>query len=310
MSPAGRCGVLPPAALHTVFPSNSRMIEAMCLSGFRPRGRHLRAVASQPLFESPGPKKVSCLSSVNVADCSEVCAGRTHRRQARRAGAWRACPLPEEGELSWDSGDDTAWPARDGRGVAEQPWACPSCTFENSALLPACEMCEQPRKAPLLKMQSQGMQASIDSSLEWPSLGSASPCGEASAEDASWVDAGGDLAESELDGWSVTSDAGVEALETWSAASEAPAPPASWAALVAHGRGGGDPCPQRSVAPRGLAMCWQPRRRLGSGAPISQPGCCDRYDSDEDVPVQQLEERRLYPKISRGKTQRLRLKNV
>lgn len=309
--PERRCGALPLAALQTVFPSNSRMIEAFCLSDFKPRSRRMNALAAQPLFESPGPKKVSRLSKVNATDCSEVYAGRVHRRQARRAGAWRPCPLSEEDELSWDSEDDTAWLVRDGRSAAEQPWACLTCTFENSVLLPACEMCEQPRGAPLLKLQSPGRrQAWLDSSSEWPSLDLALPCGAASAEDASWVDAGEERAESELDGWSVTSGAAVTALDSWSVASEAAAQPASWAALVSHSGGGSEQRPRLTVAPRCLRTRRQPGRRFAGDPPVAQHGRSGSCDYEEDGLAEQLEERRLYPKISRGRTQRLRLKNV
>jgi len=140
----------------------------------------------------------------------------------------------------------------------------------------------------------------------WPSLGAQQyPHHDVASQCSSWLDVAEleNLAESDLDGWSVTSEAALEGLDSWSVASEPPPKALSWATVAAKNHSF---C---TVAPKPVArptLQREQQRRIfarEASAGGKDIGCTER----EDEAVQQLEERRLYPTTSRGSIQTCRL---
>jgi hypothetical protein len=85
------------------------------------------------------------------------------------------------------------------RAESERPnWICGQCTFENSGLLPLCEMCEAPsslgrvKTAAVGRLQQQLLPEDRDSVKAWPSLAQAGHHGVEpqweTVSDTSWLD--------------------------------------------------------------------------------------------------------------------------
>mmetsp|Transcript_10549 Transcript_10549/g.37033 ORF Transcript_10549/g.37033 Transcript_10549/m.37033 type:complete len:346 (-) Transcript_10549:319-1356(-) len=311
-----RFGTPAPAMLATVFPSNSKMVEALCLVSAAAKRRPELPKAFE--FEALQPKKPSRLPKANYADFPEAHFVQRGAGKCRPGKAWMPRSLPEDEVLSWTS-DDEEEHVQDGgsdaSAAAPTQWACPRCTFANSSLLPACEVCEH--AGPKLSGTESSAVACNSScalapvaprshALMWPSLGAQqSPHHDVASQCSSWLDVAEleNLAESDLDGWSVTSEAALEGLDSWSVASEPPAKALSWAAVAAQNpsscnvatKPGDRPALQRDQHRRMLA-----RKALAAGKAIGS------MESEYET-VQQLEGRRLYPTTSRGSAQRRRL---
>eukprot|EP00444_Apocalathium_aciculiferum_P004273 CAMPEP_0183389570 /NCGR_PEP_ID=MMETSP0370-20130417/5005_1 /TAXON_ID=268820 /ORGANISM="Peridinium aciculiferum, Strain PAER-2" /LENGTH=345 /DNA_ID=CAMNT_0025568845 /DNA_START=49 /DNA_END=1086 /DNA_ORIENTATION=- len=312
----GRFGTPAPAMLLAVFPSNSKMVEALCL--FSAAAKRKPGLPKAFAFEACEPKKPSRLPKANYSDFPEAHFVQRGAGKCRPGKAWMTRALPEDEVLSWTSDDEDEHVqdgGADASAAAPMEWACPRCTFANSLLLPACEVCEHfgpkfsgTESSPVACNSACALSPICPRSdtLRWPSLGAhQSPHHDVASQCSSWLDVAEkeNLAESDLDGWSVTSEAASEGLDSWSVASEPPAKELSWAAVAAQNpssctvatKPGDRPALQRDQQRLMLA-----RKALAAGKAIGS------MESEYET-VQQLEERRLYPTTSRGSAQRRRL---
>jgi len=292
--------------LATAFPANSMMIEALCLFGNTQKAR--QELPETCAFEACVTKKPSRLPTANWAGSPEANFARRGVK-SRPGKTWMPRILPEDEVLSWASDNE-----EEVGTAAPSQWTCPKCTFANSMLLPACEMCEHARgqvvdtEGAAIACNGAGILAPVaprSDVLMWPSLSNQQASrDDAASECSSWLDVAEEksLAEHDLDGWSVTSEVALEGLDTWSVASEPPAKPLSWAALAGE-------TPSMCMAAKPVAhparQREQQRRLLARRAAAAEKAIAITEDEDDVVVL--LEERRLNPTSSRGSTHRRRL---
>jgi len=179
-------------------------------------------------------------------------------------------------------------------------WSCPTCTFLNNSLLPACEMCQTQRDAELAKdmldvLGPSAMPPQEASSDESSQEDDAWVHCEVSSVSSSWLDVDGANVHEEDDGE-------ASAILVCGAGSTGATPQAasSWAARAKNVAGQGVAV---KVPAHGTAMppLWQ--RALKQSEPHASKAEQEELVSD----FTDMQARRLHPQVSRGTTQRLRV---
>mmetsp|Transcript_10550 Transcript_10550/g.37037 ORF Transcript_10550/g.37037 Transcript_10550/m.37037 type:complete len:186 (-) Transcript_10550:626-1183(-) len=125
-----RFGTPAPAMLATVFPSISKMLEALCLSSAAAKRRPELPKAFA--FEACEPKQPSQPLKANYADLSEADFVQRGAGKSRPGKAWMPDALPEVEDLSWTSADEEERmqdASAHAPATASTQWACPRCTL-------------------------------------------------------------------------------------------------------------------------------------------------------------------------------------
>jgi len=181
-------------------------------------------------------------------------------------------------------------------------WSCPSCTFLNCSLLPACEMCQTQRDADPAQDLSEALGSSVmlqeAASEESNQEDDAWVHCEVSSVGSSWLDVDGTNVCEEYDGEaSAILACGVGSAEV--------PPPAvtSWAARAKNIAGQGVTV---KVPAHGTAM--PPLWRRAPKEPEPREYKAEEEEEEKEVPeFVDMQARRLHPQVSRGTTQRLRV---
>jgi len=312
---------IPAPAAETITGFSAARAEALC-KGLLPSQAAVRAAgARQNWAEAPArPHRQPAGPALNWNDAPEATIANTRRgrsgdrfrsqafRGDRRLPGTVLQPLLEELATECAAG-----PVSEGVSDAEESsWACRSCTFENAAAMPVCEMCGHPaasapqRRPPQPPFEQALAEPLADTgSRSWPALAAAADASwdlaEVSSVASSWLDVA-DLGE--LAGAEAADDAGFVLVQEPAAAPARAREPAgtSWASRATAGPGPGaaaasGPRPAARVPP----LCrQQPRRgaRRAAAALCGEEGLEDELDG--------LADRRLCPNTLRGVAQRRR----
>jgi len=300
-----------------LFAFTSRQVEALCKARPPTAGGRRR-----PSIDTPAPlpadaqrPRATAGPELNWEDLPEARlpggAGRKSRQMGYRPNRMRfrskSLGLPLISEVEHSSKDGEVEEAEQEHACEEEShpaaWCCPSCTFLNYSLLPACEMCQTQRDAEpaqdlLEALGSSAMMLQEAASEESDHEEDVWVHCEVSSVGSSWLDV-------ETTNLCKESDGEASAILACDAGSAEVTPPAvtSWAARA------------KNIAEQGVAVkvpahgtAMPPLWRRALKEPEPHEYKAEDEEEEKEVPeFADMQARRLHPQVSRGSTQRMRV---
>uniref|UniRef100_A0A7S4SBG2 RanBP2-type domain-containing protein n=1 Tax=Alexandrium monilatum TaxID=311494 RepID=A0A7S4SBG2_9DINO len=286
------------------FVFTSSQAEALC------KARPPRGPKKTPALPA-SPCKLKDCPQLNFDDLPEALLhGRGGLRRCRGMGMLAVAPRPrvkslglprlDEGHAAEEGECALAWEA-EAEVKEDSQWSCIACTFLNSGLLGACEMCQTQREIQPPKDLPAGRVP--DGDEDWPVLQPTPGDGRSLPEEMdSWVDCEvSSVGSSWLDIDSVQADQAEDAgLVLASSAPQALTAPevVTWATKARAAAGPGPAA--RAPVPRAAVP---PARRAPQARQV-RPAREEGEAEEEDPDLLELEERRLQPRTSMGATHR------